>query len=101
MPGKESDAKRRRAFSEGLLPARHAASRTLPDGELVKAHAVEPGALARIAIGEQSAWDVLAAEALGCKCFDRGCAIADGDGESCPGWCAVAIAGFEGWVMAS
>lgn len=101
MSRRECDAKRRRAFSEGLLPAEHAASRTLPDGEPFEAHAVEPGALGRIAVGEQTAWDVLAAEALAGRCFEKGCAVADGDIESCPGWCATAIAGSGGWVMAS
>jgi hypothetical protein len=101
MSKREDDAKRRRAFAEGLLPVKYAGSRILPDGEAVEAHMVELDALARIAIGEHSAWDVLAAEALAGKCFDRGCAVADGDADACPGWCAVAIAGFEGWVMAS
>ena len=101
MPTRENDAKRRRAFAEGLLPAECAAARELPNGELVEAHMVELDALARIAVGGQSAWDVLAAEALAGKCFGRGCAVADGDLDACPGWCAVAIAGFEGWVMAS
>lgn len=101
MSKRESDAKRRRAFSEGLLPAKCAAARELPDGGRIVAHAVELDALARIATGEQTPWDVLAAEALAGKCFGRGCAVADGDAGACPGWCAAAIAGFEGWVMAS
>ena len=101
MSRRESDAKRRRAYAEGVLPLKHAESRSLSEGEPLKAHMVELDALARIAIGRQDAWDVLAAEALAGRCFERGCAIADGDVGACPGWCAVAIAGFEGWVMAS
>ena len=101
MPTRENDAKRRRAFAEGPLPVKYAAARELPEGEAIEAHMVELDALARIAVGGQSAWDVLAAEALAGKCFGRGCAVADGDLDACPGWCAMAIAGFEGWVMAS
>lgn len=101
MPGREDDAKRRRAFAEGLLPLRHAASRELPGGETLEAHEAGPGALGRIAVGEQTAWDVLAAEALGCRCSGKGCAVADGDIESCPGWCATAIAGSGERAMAS
>lgn len=101
MSAREDDAKRRRAFAEGLLPAKCTATRELPDGEKVEAHMVELDALARIAVGGQTAWDVLAAEALAGKCFGKGCAVADGDLGACPGWCAMAIAGFEGWVMAS
>ena len=101
MPGREADAKRRKAFAEGLLKPVYTESRELPSGKIMEAHEVELAALARIAEGSQSAWDVLAAEALADKCFERGCSIADGDIESCPGWCAMAIAGFKGWVMAS
>ena len=100
MSNREADAKRRKAFAEGILKPAYAESRELPNGKIMEAHEVELEALKRIAEGVQSAWDVLAAEALADKCFGKGCAIADGDIEACPGWCALAIAGFEGWVMA-
>ena len=101
MSKRESDAKRRNAFSDGLLKPVYTKSRQLADGKTMEAHELELDALARIAEGSQSAWDVLAAEALADKCFGHGCAVAEGDIGSCPGWCALAIAGFEGWVMAS
>ena len=101
MSRRESDAKRRRAHAEGLLPLKFAGSRKLPDGGAIEAHMAGLDALARIAMGGQDAWDVLAAEALADRCFGKGCAIADGDVGACPGWCTAAIAGFEGWVMSS
>ena len=54
-----------------------------------------------IAIGRQDAWNVLAAEALADRRNDSECALADGNVGAYPGWCAAAIAGFEGRIMAS
>ena len=101
MSTREDDRKRRKAHADGLMPGTAGAGRVLADGKALEAHEVEIDALARIEEGAQSAWDVLAAEALAERCFARGCAIAEGDIGSCPGWCALAIRGFEGWVMAS
>ena len=101
MSTRDADRKRRRAYDEGLMPGLAAPGRALPDGSALETHEVELDALARIEEGSQTPWDVLAAESLAGKCFAAGCAIADGDVDACPGWCALAIAGFEGWVMAS
>lgn len=53
-------------------------------------------ALAMTAIVRQDAWNVLTAEALAGRCNESDCAVADSDIGTCPGWCAVVIAGFEG-----
>ncbi|WP_165049418.1 MULTISPECIES: hypothetical protein [unclassified Adlercreutzia] len=83
------------------MPNAYASVRAKPDGSALCAHEVELAALEKIERGEHSAWDALCAEALAEKCFSRGCAFDDGAVDDCPGWCAAAISGFVGWVMAS
>ena len=101
MSTRDADRKRKRAFAEGSMPSVAAPCRALPDGSEYDALDAEIEAIGRIEDGTASAWDVLAVEALADRCFSKGCAIADGDFDSCPGWCALAVQGFEGWVMAS
>ena len=101
MSTRDANNKRRKAYAEGLMPPVAASGRMLPDGSAYEAHDAEIEAIGRVEGRTASAWDVLAVEALADKCFGKGCAIDDGDFESCPGWCATAIAGFEWWVMAS
>lgn len=101
MRAREADRKRRKAHADGLMPEVASPGRALPGGKALEAHEVELAAIGRIEEGTPSAWDVLAVEALSERCFGKGCAVADGDIGSCPGWCALAIRGFEEWVMAS
>ena len=102
MSTRDADGKRREAHARGLIPLAYAERRELDGRSAIAAHGVELEALARIAAGEQTAWDALAAEVLAGKCFGAGRAVGEeGDVGACPGWRAVAIAGFEGWAMAS
>lgn len=99
MTSREATKKRRLAHGQGLMPGACASSCAKPDGSAMEAHEIELAALARIARGEHSARDALAAEALSERCFGRGCAFENGAVEDCPGWCRAAIEGFKGWVM--
>lgn len=101
MASKDKDEARRLAYSLGIPPKAYSAKREMPDGKRIEAHEVELAALGRIALGEHTAWDALAAEALAEKCAAAGCIVTEESADGCPGWRTLAIAGFEGWVMSS